>query len=128
MRHRDGELFFISECLQLLLPQAISDSVRTTPIRCNQEPSLPWIECFAPLLPPASDAFHRKLRRVMINAHIDEPVIVNQIVDPIGDGFAIGQREKVISNSWHAVWMCSNCASRSGCDFPSMFFLLARRE
>ena len=32
----------------------------------------------------------------MINSYIDEPLIVNQIVDPIGDRFAIGQRQKVI--------------------------------
>src|SRR6266851_6253871 len=32
------------------------------------------------------------------------------------------------SNTWHVVWMCSNCASRSGCEVPSMFFLFARKE
>ncbi len=33
--------------------------------------------------------FLRKLSGVMINSDTDEAVIVNQIVDPIGDGKAI---------------------------------------
>ncbi len=32
----------------------------------------------------------------MINADIDEPMIVHQVIDPIGDGLAICYRKKVI--------------------------------
>jgi len=47
-------------------------------------------------VPPSANTFHRKLRRVMIKAHIHEPLIMHQIIDSIRDCFAICQRKKII--------------------------------
>jgi hypothetical protein len=94
--HRDGDLFFIGKFLQFFLPQSIPYPIGTTAISCDQKLALFWIERFSPLLPPPSDALDSKLSGIMINAHIDKPTIVNQIVDSIGDRFPISQGKKVI--------------------------------
>lgn len=93
MPHRDGSLGFIGECLELGLPQAVSDPIGTAPIR--RQFLCVRIEGGAPLVPPAADTFHGQLRRVRINPDINEPLIVDQIIDAIGDGLAISARETI---------------------------------
>jgi hypothetical protein len=67
MHNRDRKLFVIGQILQLLLSQAISHAIGTAPISCDQQRLLARIECFTPLLPPPSDAFHCELRSLVIN-------------------------------------------------------------
>ena len=96
MGDRDGQLSRIGEGLELLLPQAIADPVGPTPIGGNQQVGLAGIQGLPPLLPPATNTGHRKLSGVMVHSDIDEPWIVDEVVDAIGNGLAIGQREKII--------------------------------
>src|SRR6266567_1637082 len=85
---RDGEVFLISEILELFLPEPISYSIRAAPISSDQYLLFAGIEGFAAVLPPPPDALDGKLSGIMINTNIDEATIVNQIVDAIGNRFA----------------------------------------
>src|SRR6266568_6285674 len=96
MGHRDREVFLIGKLLQFLLPETISDPVGTAPIGGDEQFALAGVERFARLVPPSPDTLHRKFSRVMIDAHVDEPTVVDQIIDAIGDGLAGSQRKKVI--------------------------------
>ncbi len=88
MSHSDRETGLVSQLLQLLLPQPIFRPIGATSIRSTEQLLLPGIERFATALPPSSDALDSELSRLMINAHIDEPTVVYQIVDARGHGFA----------------------------------------
>src|SRR5436190_13541026 len=96
MSHGDRELFLIRQFLKLFLPEAISGPIGTTPISRDQQFLFAWIKRFATAVPPPSDALHSKLRSIMIDTHVDEALVVDQIIDAIGHGFAISQRKKII--------------------------------
>src|SRR6266567_3466051 len=96
MSHSDLELFLIGQVLELLLPQAISHSIGTTPVSSDEQLLFVRIELLATALPPAADAFHGKLGGVMVDAHVDKAAVVNQIIHPVGESFAIGKGKKVI--------------------------------
>ena len=89
MRHGDGDVCVSRQFLQFLHPQPISDPVGAASICRDQQVLLAWIERFAPLLPPSSDTLHGKFGGVVIDADIDKPTVVNQIVDSVRDGFDI---------------------------------------
>ena len=90
MRHGDGELFLSGQGLQGLLPQLVAHAIAPSPIGGDEQFMRLRIQPFAAVLPPPPDTLHRKLRRLMIDAHIHEPLGMHQIIDPIRDGFAIG--------------------------------------
>ena len=89
MRDRDRELFFIGQGLQSLLPQLVAHAIAAPTVGCDQQFGCLRIESFAAALPPSPDALHRELRRLMIDAHIHEALLMHQIIDPVRDGFAI---------------------------------------
>jgi hypothetical protein len=78
MHHRDGQLFFIGQLLQFLLPQAVLHPIGTAPIRSDQQLRLAGIERLATGLSPASDTLHRELGRLVVNAHIHEATFPGQ--------------------------------------------------
>ena len=88
MRHGDRELFFIGQGLQGLLPQLVAHPEAFAPIGGDQEFVCLGIEPFAAVLPPPPDTLHRKLRRLMIDAHIHEALVMHQIIDAVRDGTA----------------------------------------
>ena len=55
-----------------------------------------WIDCLAHLVPPASDAFNRKLRCIVVNADIYPPGVGCQVIDPIGCHLAQLRIDEVI--------------------------------
>src|SRR5437870_9947461 len=75
MTHGDAESGFVGQPLHLTLPQAAARAVGATSIRSDQQVGLFWIHAPAMPVPPASDTLDGKLRRVMVNAHIDKAVI-----------------------------------------------------
>lgn len=91
MCERNGKLFFIGQILELFLPEPISDAIGPASIGGDEQFTLFGIERLACLLPPSSNAFDRTFRRVVIDAHIHEALVMDQIVDPIGKRFAIGK-------------------------------------
>ena len=90
MRHGDRQLFFIGQGLQGLLPQLVAHAIAAASISGDQQFVCLGIEPFAAVLPPPPDALHRKLCRLMIDAYIHEALVMHQVIDPIGDGKAIG--------------------------------------
>ncbi len=90
MRHRDRELFFIGQGLQGLLPPLIAYAEAFSPIGGDQQFGCLGIQLFAAVLPPPPDTLHRELCCLMIDADIHEALILDQIIDPLRDGFAIG--------------------------------------
>lgn len=93
--HRDGELLFIDELLQLFLPESMFHAIGSTTISSDQESFFAGIERFPPLLPPSPDTFNRKFRRLMVNPDIDKPLMVNQVIDSVRNGFPVSQQEKI---------------------------------
>src|SRR5260221_1574055 len=83
MSHRDGELFFSGQFLELFLPQPLSCSIGTASISRDQQCLFPRIEPFATALPPPSDTLNGKLGGIMIDAHIHQPTVVDHIIDSI---------------------------------------------
>src|SRR5258708_1282447 len=92
MADPNRELFFIGPRLQGLLPQPVAAPIAASPISRDQQFVSRRIQLFAAVLPPPSDALHRKLRRLMIDPDVHEALIMHEIVDPVRDGFAIGER------------------------------------
>ena len=91
MRDRDRELFFIGQGLQGLLPQLVTHAIAASSISGDEQFVRLRIQLFAALLPPPPDTLHRELRRLMIDAHIHEALVVHQVIDPVGDSTAIGE-------------------------------------
>src|SRR5450755_2455457 len=96
MNYGDRELLFIGEVLELFLPEAISRPIGATPISRDQQLLCAWIECFARLLPPPPDAFHRELSSIVIDTYVDKATLVDQIIHAIGHGFTVSQRKKIV--------------------------------
>jgi hypothetical protein len=89
MGHGDREVFFIRQGLQGLLPPFIAHPIAASPISRDQQFVRLGIEPFAARLPPPSDTLYRKLGRLMIDADIHEALLMHEIIDPRGDGFAL---------------------------------------
>src|SRR6266699_3355784 len=96
MSHGNRQVFFSGQFLELFLPEPISCPIRATSISSNQQLLFARIERFATGLPPSSNTLYRELGGIMIDADIDKSTLVNQIIHPIRDGLAIGQRKKII--------------------------------
>jgi hypothetical protein len=96
MGDSNGNLFFIGQVLQLLLPQSVSHPIGPTSISGDEELLFVGIERFCRPLPPPSDTLDCKFSRVVVQANVDKSLVMDQIVDPIGDGFAISEGKKVI--------------------------------
>src|SRR5437868_1053724 len=119
MSHCNSQLFLIGKFLQLFLPKPVSGPIGTTSIWSNQQLLLVGIEPLANLLPPAPDTLDGKLCRFMINAHIDKTSLVHQIVNPVGHGFPISERDKVIDIHTGILSFCL--------PFPPIIFEVAKQ-
>src|SRR5260370_22030631 len=89
MRHGDRKLFFSGQGLQGLLPQLVAYAIAASPISGDQEFGCLRIQLFAAALPPPPDTLHRELRRLMIDAHVHEALVVDQVIYAVRDGFAV---------------------------------------
>src|SRR5215469_5474831 len=96
MANGNSQTRLIGQVLYLLFPEPIARPVRATTISHDQEFCTGWIQFAANALPPPSDALDRKLGGLMVNPHVDEAAILQQIIDPIGDRFAISDGEVII--------------------------------
>ncbi len=83
-----GSPNLVRQLLQGHLPQAAANPIATTAIRRDQQPLRLWETLAAHPLPPTTDARHRKLGRVVINAHAHPALIVRQVVNPVRDRLA----------------------------------------
>ena len=96
MTDRDAQSRLVGQPLHLPLPQAAASGVGAASIRGDEQVGLAGIQALAMLVPPAPDTLDSKLRRVMVKAHIDKALILDQIIHAIRDGFPVGQRQVVV--------------------------------
>jgi hypothetical protein len=68
----------------------LGDLCNKDEVRCD------WLEGIARLVPPSTDTLHCELDGLMINTHIHKAALVDYVVDPRGDGFAISLGHNVI--------------------------------
>src|SRR5260370_8174426 len=79
----------LAQLLSWYLPEAVAGPVGTGSISNNEQFLTGGIECFAYALPPPSDTFHGKCGGLMVNAHIDEAPVVDEVINAVGDGFSV---------------------------------------
>ena len=96
MGHRDNQPKLIGQPLQANFPQPSSVTIGTTPIRLDQQVSFPRIKNTSQFQPPSSDRGHGKLGGIMRRAHDDITLVMAEVIDAIGDGFALGRTQKVV--------------------------------
>src|SRR5205823_14173251 len=78
MTDRDAQSRLVGQPLHLPLPQAAASGVGAASIRGDEQVGLAGIQALAMLVPPAPDTLDSKLRRVMVKAHIDKALIMDQ--------------------------------------------------
>jgi len=81
----------VSQALQFPLPQPTLVAIAAPAVSTDQQPRGLWVGALTHAVPPAPDSLHRKGGGVMVFAHIDAAGVGAEIVDPIGDGLAIGK-------------------------------------
>src|SRR5258708_26368372 len=78
MRQGDRELFFSGQGLQGLLPQLVAHTIAAAPIGGDEQFLRLRIQPFAAVLPPPPATLHRKFRRLMIDTHVHEALVVQK--------------------------------------------------
>ena len=78
------------------LPQTNSIAVAATAIRRDQKARGLWIDWLSHLPPPAADAVHGELRRVVINTHAYPALVGSQIVHTIRRGFSKCRIDEIV--------------------------------
>src|SRR5260370_38243486 len=77
----------LAQLLSWYLPEAVAGPVGTGSISNNEQFFTGGIECFAYALPPPSDTFHGKCGGLMVNAHIDESPVGDEVINAVRGGF-----------------------------------------
>ena len=90
MAHGNRQTSLIGQLLQLLFPEPIARPIGATSISEDEQLFTGWIEVPANVVPPPSDALYRKCCSLMIDPNVYKAAVLHQIVDPIRDGFPIG--------------------------------------
>ena len=96
MRDCDNQAGLVSQTLQAHFPQAPSIAVGPTAIGLDQQVGFAWIKHTAHFQPPRPDGGYRKLGGIVRRAHHDETLVMTDVIDAIGNGFALGQVQKVV--------------------------------
>ena len=84
------------EPLHLSLPETVASPVGTASISNDEQLFTRWIECASTAAPPPSDTLHGKLRSLVVDTHIDKPLVLHQIVDAIRNRFPVGDGAVII--------------------------------
>src|SRR5882724_4052330 len=96
MRDADANSRHVSKVLELELPQPTSRAVAATAVGGDHQSRGVGVRLAAHRLPPLSDAAHRKLSRVVIDAHGDPAFVATDVVDAVWDRFAELRIDKVV--------------------------------
>src|SRR5713226_7035379 len=96
MADGNGQTGLRGKLLQLYLPQSAASPIGTASISKDEQLVAAGIESLSPALPPPSDAFHGKLGGLMVNAHIDKPAVMDQIIDAIRNRFPVCEGAVII--------------------------------
>ncbi len=123
MANGNTQTSLIGQVLYLVFPEPIARPVRATTISHDEEFCTGWIQFAANAFPPAPDALDRKLGGLMIDPHVDEAAILQQIIDPIRDRFPISDGEVIINTDWRLL-PSGLPFSSAVFEIPDEFFLL----
>src|SRR6266487_2512168 len=82
--------------LKFPFPQTDPRAVAASAIRTDEQPFRFWISSLPLLVPPPTDAFDRKGRRIVVDTHIDPTHVALEIVHPVGRGSTQTGEGKVI--------------------------------
>lgn len=96
MGHRDNQTELIGQTLQADFPEPPPMTIRATPIRLDQKVGFTRIKATPQFQPPSPDGGHGKLGSIMRRTDHDVTLVMADVIDPIGDGFALGRVQKVI--------------------------------
>lgn len=96
MGHGDNQAKFIGQLLEPLFPDPAPAAIRITTIGLDQQMFLVWIGRLPHYHPPATKCCHGKLWGVVGSADRDKALILPDVVNAIGNGFALGQTWKII--------------------------------
>ena len=94
---RDGPSGAIGNALQLPFPPSQSGSVAASGIGRNQKVRSTPVGRSSHVFPPASDRVHREMGGVVRDPHTDPALITTQVVDPVGNGLALGGDDEVVN-------------------------------
>jgi hypothetical protein len=93
----DWYLDLIRYLLQVELPGAQPVPVAATSIGTDEQSSRRWIALSAVQFPPSPDAFHRKLRRIVGDAHIHHSPILSGVIPESGVKIGISDLNRLQS-------------------------------
>ena len=96
MRDRDNQTELIGQMLQANFPQPPPPASGTTAIGLDQQVGFSRIEQTPHFQPPSPDRRHRKLGGIMRDAHPNVALVVTNVIDAVGDDFALGRVQKVV--------------------------------
>ena len=107
MADGNGQPGLCGELLQLYLPQPVASPVGSASISNDEQLFSGWIEFLSDVLPPAPDTFYSKFGGLMVETHIDEALVVNQVINALGDGFPICDGTVIIhiDTACPALWL-----------------------
>src|SRR5947208_3701398 len=90
VRYGDGDSDLVHQLHQIRFPSVGATAIAATSIGANQQTSGRAIAPSPVQPPPSSDAFRREFCRVVADPHVDHCSIPEDIVDPVGNGLALG--------------------------------------
>ena len=92
----DNQAEFIGQLLQFDPPQSGSIPIGTPTVGLDQQAALARIQHPPQVQPPRSDRRDRKLSRIMRRADDDIAQVMADVIDTVGNSFALGQTQKVV--------------------------------
>ena len=96
MAQMERQASFIGEFLQFEFPEPIAVAIAAATIGGNQQMFTTTILGLSQLLPPTSNRFNGKLCGIMVNPHVHPRLILAQVIDAIGNRFALGFIGKIV--------------------------------
>lgn len=96
MRDRDNQTELVSQTLQANFPEPPPTAIRTTPIGLDQQVSFTRVKKAPLFQPPRADRRDGKLGGIMRCTDENIALVMADVIDPIRDGFALSQVQKVV--------------------------------
>ena len=93
----------ISEPLKLFFEQVIAGIIAAPTITKNQHRASQRIELSAMIKPPPPQRIAGELTGVMTGTYGDVSEVVVQVVNPVGDSFALSERRKIMIIDLHCL-------------------------
>src|SRR5215210_1020673 len=99
VRHTNLDPDPIDQPLQVLLEQVLAGTVAAATVTQQQDRGCPWVHRTSPTLPPPLDAVTGELAGVVAGAQVHMPIVVLDIVQPVGDHHARSSTGEVMIES-----------------------------